>query len=114
MQKLYFPGCPRLERSRSSLAPTRLISIRRTARPIVAFARFPGPKALVPDLMPIRFTIGPFTITKGAPPLVDAAHMLTSYSGLTRHSQTDKTIGNASGGHPAMTAFVATCSAVTI
>ena len=45
-------------------------TIRRTARPIVAFARFPGPNRLTPAFMPISSTIGPLTMSSGADPPV--------------------------------------------
>ena len=44
-------------------AAARSGEVRRTARPIVAFARLPGPNAFAPPFMPISRAIGPFTMT---------------------------------------------------
>ena len=58
------PGKPCVALSISpGAAPPMLRRTRRTARPIEAFARFPGPRQLAPLLMPISLRIGPFTIT---------------------------------------------------
>ena len=45
----------------------------RTARPIVALARVPWPKALLPEFTPSVFAIGPFTMrTSADPPVLEA------------------------------------------
>ena len=46
------------------------IMMSRTARPMVAFGRWPWPKALLPLLMPSRRAIGPLTISTMAEPPV--------------------------------------------
>ena len=52
--------------SRSGARPPPTLSmISRIARPIVAFARLPEPKALAPPFIPISRAIGPLTITNG-------------------------------------------------
>ncbi len=55
-----------MERSISpGRAPPMLRTIRLRARPMLALARLPGPKALNPLFIPIRLVTGPFTTTTG-------------------------------------------------
>ena len=48
------------------MPPPTFSITRRIARPMVALARLPEPKALAPPFMPISRATGPFTITSGA------------------------------------------------
>src|SRR5947207_2636147 len=60
IEKVNFPGCPRVERSSSpGIAPSTLIKTRRIARPIVAFARLPLPRTLCVAFMPMSVRTGP-------------------------------------------------------
>jgi len=59
-------------RSRSpGREPQTLRMTRRRARPMVRFARHPGPKRLSPQLMSSSRAIGPLTIMRTAAPPVD-------------------------------------------
>ena len=71
MQNVYFPGCPWVEGSETpGISPPMFSSINRMARPIVAFARFPGPKTFAPELRHSVFASGPLTMSTIAEPPV--------------------------------------------
>src|SRR5690349_5232654 len=71
MQKVYLPAWPWLLWSREpGRVPMTFRITRRTARPMVALARQPGPKRLLPLLMSSFFAIGPFTSMNTAEPPV--------------------------------------------
>src|SRR5882724_10824896 len=93
-------------------APPILTQQRRRARPIVAFARQPGPKTPAPELMSSAPRIGPFTITSGA----TASVVPDTPSRQNRSSQTASTAasttGRYSGRQPAITALTAIFSTV--
>src|SRR5262245_42971020 len=70
-QSEYFPGQPCVDLSSTPGRQSRQLSrTRRSTRPIVAFARTPGPNRLVLALRPSRAVIGPLTITISAEPPV--------------------------------------------
>ena len=91
-----------------------LISTRRMARPTVALARRsgPGPKMLWPLAKASWLRTGPLTSTRGADPPVLAELPWRLYSVGTMASTAAMTTGMYSGRHPAMTALMATFSAV--
>ena len=63
-QKPILPGLPCVARSTSpGRPPPTLRTTSWSARPIVAFARLPCPNTFLPEFMPIRRRIGPFTIS---------------------------------------------------
>ncbi len=60
---VYLPGQPCVDFSMvSAVAPPRLRMVSRKARPMVAFPRWPEPRAAVPLWMPNRLATGPLTI----------------------------------------------------
>ena len=71
MQQEYFPGQPVVERSEMPgiIWKTFMITSR-IARPIVAFARCPGPKTLTLAFIPISSRMSPETISTGPEPPV--------------------------------------------
>src|SRR5215467_3685821 len=106
IQYVYFPGCPRQERSNSpGIAPQVFISTSRLARPMVALARLPGPNRLLRQLIWSCSTTGPLTISMIAEPprLADGPTRLNC--GCTIASTAATTTGAYSGKHPAITAF---------
>ena len=119
------PGWPWVDLSAMPGAMRKTLRmISRTARPMVALARLPGPKRLTPAFMPISSTIGPLTISSGAEPPVLAVLPWKLYGRSFMASKAATRIGKYSGRQPAMTAFtaaactvscrpVAGCSAIT-
>src|SRR5262245_59489356 len=87
--------------------------ISRMARPIVAFARLPEPKALAPPFMPISRAIGPLTITNGEAMWVVACTPLRLNGWSVRASMAARTTGAYSGLQPAMTMLMARTSRVS-
>src|SRR5215467_4822688 len=93
-------------------APPRFAQIKRSARPIVAFARWPGPSAPAPPLMPSAPRAGPFTMKIGAtasvvpetPTRLNASSHIASTPAITT--------GRYSGRQPAITALTAMRSTV--
>jgi hypothetical protein len=83
------------------------ISTRRIARPIVAFARQPGPNRPRPQLMRSRSTIGPLTMMSGAPACVVVWRCARPYSGSETACSAATVTGRYSGLQPAMTALTA-------
>ena len=79
----------------------------RSARPMVALARLPGPKTLPAAFMPMSCTTGPETIKSGAEPPVLAVDAWKLKSGSSAASRAATSTGKYSGRQPAMTAFVA-------
>ena len=94
---LITPGC----------APPMFTQQRRTARPMVALARQPGPKTPAPELMSSAARIGPFTITRGATasvvPETPRRQKRSSHIASTAASTT----GRYAGRQPAITALIA-------
>ena len=71
MQNEYLPGCPWVDWSEMpGIIWKTFITIRRIARPIVAFARLPGPKTFPALFMPRSVTAGPLTTRSCAEPPV--------------------------------------------
>ena len=93
-------------------AAQAFIKINLIDRPIVAFARFPGPNRLFRPLIPNSAATGPLTITRiPAPPrLEDGPTRLNTGSSIA--SAAASATGIYSGRHPAITAFAATCPTV--
>ena len=66
MQQVNLPGCPRVDMSTSpGRPPPTLRTSNCSARPMVALARNPCPKALPPQFRPMRRRIGPLTTMTG-------------------------------------------------
>ena len=55
------------------MVPMTFRMTRRTARPMVALARQPGPNRLSSQLISSRRAMGPLTMTRGPAPPVDVA-----------------------------------------
>jgi hypothetical protein len=113
-QNEYLAGWPRVAMSISpGFAPPTFWSTRRTARPMVALARLPGPKAFACGFIPMRIAPGPFTITRVAaePVVVEMPTRLKSPS--ARPSTAAATKPRYSGLHPAITALMARSRQVT-
>ena len=85
-----------------------------SARPIVAFARRPGPKRFTPALTPRARATGPLTTTKGAEPPVLVIAPCRLYAGSAIASSAARTTGMYSGRQPARTALMAAFSTVTV
>src|SRR2546425_8436931 len=65
-QKVYLPGLPSVARSISPGRPPPTLRITScSARPMVALARLPCPRALIPEFIPISRAMGPLTMTTG-------------------------------------------------
>ena len=93
-------------------APPRFTQTSRSARPIVALARQPGPKTPAPQLMSSAPRIGPLTTTSGAGAFVVADTPWRSKASSQTASTAAITTGRYSGRHPAMTALTAIFSTV--
>src|SRR5438034_1730285 len=74
-----------------------LIMSSRSARPIVALARYPGPNTPNPLLRPMRVRTGPFTTMSGVEKCVDVATPWRLNAGSHAHSATASTTGKYSG-----------------
>ena len=71
MQNVYLPGWPCVDLSRTpGDAPRQFSVMSRIARPIVAFARHPGPKTFALELSSSACRIGPLTTRSVADPPV--------------------------------------------
>src|SRR5688572_26868685 len=77
-------------------------------------ARLPDPNALCPPFMPISSAMGPLTITQMPGPPVLVATVFTLNDGSRTASMAVTTIGKYSGRQPAITAFTATISVLTV
>ena len=87
---------------------------RRSARPIVALARHPGPKQPAVQFTSRRVRAGPLTITTcAAPDSVPVVLWQLPFS-LRCARTAATTTGMYSRLQPAITALIATCSAVTV
>ncbi len=95
-----------------AFAPPRLIITRRTARPMVALARCPGPNTPNEQLSAIRSRIGPCTTINGAEKWVDVATPCRLKAGSVTAWTAASTTGRYSGRQPAITALTATFSTV--
>ena len=112
-QKVNLPGWPRVERSSwPGIPPSTLMMSSRSARPIVALARLPLPSTLWVAFMPSARRTGPFTTTNGALPPVLAVLPCRPNSGSHIALTIAITTGRYSGRQPAITAAMATFSAV--
>src|SRR5690349_20041690 len=89
-------------------APPMLTQQSRTARPMVALARQPGPNTPAPELMSSLARIGPFTITSGATASVVPETPSRQKRSSHIASTTATTTGRYSGRQPAITALIAT------
>src|SRR3990172_2189929 len=94
------------------VAPPTLTHTSRSARPIVAFARQPGPKTPAPQLTSSATRTGPLITTSGAGALVVADTPCRSKASSHTASTAASTTGRYSGRQPAITAFTATFSTV--
>ena len=113
MHDMYLAGLPCTDMSVDhGLAPPTFRSNSRTALPMVALARLPGPKVPRPLLRPICSRTGPLMIRSGATGLVVVCKpwMLNAGSMIAWTAAT-KT-GIYSGRQPAITAFTAIFSKV--
>ena len=102
---VYLPGWPMVAMSPTSeRAPPMLRMQSCSARPMLALARLPGPRQLVPALMPSWRAIGPCTqsATQAVPVVVAMPSRLKS--GFERGaSAAASTTGNSAGRQPAIT-----------
>src|SRR5437762_14312294 len=98
--------------TRPGLAPPRFTHTRRSARPIVAFARQPDPNTPAAQFTSSVVLIGPLTITSGAGALVVADTPCRSNDSSQTASTAAMTTGRYSGRQPAMTALIAIFSTV--
>src|ERR1700722_8933100 len=87
--------------------------IRRTARPMVALARFPDPKAFGPPFMPTSAASGPLTTMSGEATWVVACTPLRLNARSVSASIAARTIGAYSGRQPAITMLIASISRVS-
>src|SRR6266550_2257766 len=94
------------------LAPPRLTHTSRTARPMVALARQPGPKTPAAQLTPSFPRTGPLITTSGVGALVVAETPCRSNAGSQMASTAAMTTGRYSGRQPAITALIAIFSTV--
>ena len=93
-------------------APPTFRSTSISARPIVAFARFPCPSTPRPMFIPMRCRIGPFTTSTGAAPIVVAMMPCALNVSVHTASTAAMTTGRYSGRHPAITVLIAIFSMV--
>ena len=108
MHAVYFAGVPCVAWSSwCGLRPKALMAVSRMARPIVAFARKPEPNTFPLLFSPIRSRTGPFTIRKGAVPVVLCQIARVAYPSLVSDSQAASTTGKYSGRQPASAALIA-------
>ena len=108
-----FIGLPRVERSTPPVdAPPTLRTTSRNARPMVALARLPAPKAPSFIFMPIFSRIGPLMIITGAAPMVVAVTPWMLNASVQAASTAAMMTGKYSGLHPAITALIAIFSTV--
>ena len=89
-----------------------LISARRMARPITAVARSLLPSALKPPAAPSSRRIGPFSTISTAQPPVEEVAPCSRNSGCSMAAKAVSTAGKCIGRQPAMTALIASFSAV--
>ena len=82
------------------------------ARPMVALARFPGPKRLFRELMPNLWVTGPLTMAKPADPPILEDGPTKLKTGSSMASTAASKTGMYSGKHPAITALDATLATV--
>ena len=89
-----------------------LISARRIARPITAVARSLLPSALNEPAAPSSRRIGPFSTMNTAQPPVEAVAPCSRNSGCSIAAKAVRTAGKCIGRQPAITALMASFSAV--
>ena len=93
-------------------APPMFCHTSRTARPMVALARHPGPKTPAPELTSSAARTGPLRIRSGATASVVPETPTSAKAGSQIASTAAMTAGMYSGRQPAMTALIATFSTV--
>src|SRR5262245_808557 len=93
-------------------APPRFTHTSRTARPIVAFARQPGPKTPAPQLTSSAPRTGPLRTRSGLGEFVVADTPWRSNASSHTASTAAMTTGRYSGLHPAITALTEIFSTV--
>jgi hypothetical protein len=91
-----------------------LSSTSRSARPIVALARLPDPKALQPPFMPISRAIGPLTTSSGAAMCVVACTPFKLKALAVSARIAARTDGAYSGLQPAITMLIASTARVRL
>src|SRR5215469_5633818 len=101
-----------LDTSPGRAPPTFAVS-RRSALPMLALARQPGPRAPRPELSPARSAAGPLTIAKGVDGPVVVAMPFRLKSGTQTARTRAVSTGRCPGRQPAMTAFAARTRLVT-
>ena len=108
MQKANLPGWPWVDLSEmpGTIRKT-FIRMRRTARPMVALARLPGPNRFTSAFMAMSSVTGPLTTSSGAEPPVEAVEPWKLKPGSFMASKAATSTGKYSGRQPAMTAFTA-------
>ena len=107
------PPCPSSAMSETpGRAPPMFSRHSRTARPIDALARWPGPSAPKPPAIPHASASGPLTTTSGVVECVVLWASNRSYSGRSSARSVAMTIGMWSGSQPAITVLIATFSMV--
>ena len=79
---------------------------------MVALARLPWPRALIPEFIPMARATGPLTTRTGPTNQVVASTPCMLNSSVHTASTAASTTGRYSGRHPAMTALIATFSTV--
>src|SRR3990172_5665494 len=97
---------------RPGQAPPTFIRISRSARPIVALARKPGPKQPEPACTPSRAATGPWTMTSGATGCVVACTPYRLNAGSSMAWTAATSTGKAAGSQRAITALTASFSSV--
>ena len=113
MQKPSLPGWPSVDRSsRPGAPPPVSVTTSLSARPIVRFARQPGPSTPIPLCTPIASRTGPLTITSWPAGWVVTACPSRLKAGSSAASTAASTTGKYSGRQPARTAHAATRSSV--
>src|SRR5215472_7935556 len=94
-------------------APPAFAMSKRRARPILALARQPGPRAPRPALSPACSAAGPLTMANGVDGPVVVAMPLRLKSGTQTARTRAVSTGRYAGRQPAMTAFAARTRLVT-
>src|SRR5215469_10973334 len=94
-------------------APPAFAMSSRSALPMLALARQPGPSAPRPELSPARFAAGPLTTANGVDGPVVVAMPFRLNSGTQTARTRAASTGRCTGRQPAITAFAASTRLVT-
>ena len=114
MQKLYLPGFPWVDLSATPGTVRKTFSsVSRTVRPMVALARFPGPKRFAPAFMPMSSTTGPLTMSRCPEPPVLTVLAWKLNASRSIASKAATMTGKYSGRQPAITALIAAARMVS-